>query len=345
MPLVIKRRHDSPNWYIRGTVCGKEIDETTGVADKAQAEQIRAKREWELVSRKLGGGRAASTWIDAALSYIENGGERRFEKPLTDYFGVTPLSEIGQAEVEACARKLYPGLKPASVNRLVFTPVCAILTHAARRKLCDKPTFERPKQPKGRVRWLTYKESEVLIAACSPHIAPLVEFMLYTGCRIGEALELDWREVDLNRAHVSFLDTKNGKDRGVPLHPRAFAAIANIHGRSGKVFRRPDGEPYEPKDGEGGQIKTAFRGACRRAGIENFTPHCCRHTWATWYYIATGDLAGLMRLGGWETPTMVMSYTHVNASDLAPNVMKLGENPGTWEGWNRQTPRKQGDST
>jgi len=58
----------------------------------------------------------------------------------------------------------------------------------------------------------------------------------------------------------------------MPLHPRALAALANLPHRAGKVFRRPDKQLYEPKDGEGGQIKTAFKGACRRAGIADFHP-------------------------------------------------------------------------
>lgn len=83
----------------------------------------------------------------------------------------------------------------------------------------------------------------MLIAGCAPHLAPLVTFMLFTGCRVGEALALDWRDVDLSRAHASFLDTKNGDRRGTPLHPRAVAALAGLTHRVGIVFRRPDKRP------------------------------------------------------------------------------------------------------
>ena len=67
-------------------------------------------------------------------------------------------------------------------------------------------------------------------------------------------------------------------DRGVPLHPRVVALLTALEAQEGGVFRRPDGLPYERKTDGGGQIKTAFAGACRRAGIANFTPHDCRHT-------------------------------------------------------------------
>lgn len=120
------------------------------------------------------------------------------------------------------------------------------------------------------------------------HLSPLVIFMLYTGARVGEALWLDWRNVDLTRAHVQFLKTKNQQPRGVPLHRRVVAALASLPQREGHVFLRPDGRPYaslhnddDSDTSAGSRIKTAFRGACRRAGIESFHPHDCRHTWAT----------------------------------------------------------------
>ena len=99
--------------------------------------------------------------------------------------------------------------------------------------------------------------------------------MFYTGARAGEALWLDWRNVDLTRSHVIFVNTKNGETRGVPLNQRALLALANLPHREGDVFRRPDGFPYErPKSiddtSAGSRIKTAFRGACKRAGIYGF---------------------------------------------------------------------------
>ena len=344
MPLKLVKRHGSDRWYIRGTVRGVIVDESTKVADKALAEAVRAKREWEIVTRQIGGNRAVATFLEAAVSYLENGGEARYVKPLIDYFKTTPLAQIGQAEVETCARRLAGGCASSTVNRRIFTPMSAIMTHAAKRKLCDKPAFERPSQPRGRVRWITFEEADRLVASCAPHLAPLVTFMLFTGCRIGEALALDWRDVDLSRAHASFLDTKNGDRRGTPLHPRAVATLAELPHRTGTVFRRPDKRPYAPKDEGGGQIKRAFAGACRRSGIDDFHPHDCRHTWATWHYAANRDLGALMALGGWRTVAMVMRYAHVNASNLAPGVMRLGENPGTLESGESVSLRKQGES-
>jgi len=257
--------------------------------------------------------------------YLQNGGSARYMEIVVKYFGTTLLSKIDQLAIDTAAAKLYPSGSPSTRNRSVYTPVSAVLHFAAKRKLCEMPIIERPKQPKGRIRWLTPEEADLLIEKASPHLRPLLIFLFYTGARLSEALYIDWRDIDLQRAHVQFIDTKNGTDRGVPLHPRAVAALANLEHRKGAVFRRPDGLPYvkKEKDDGGGQIKTAFKGACKRAEITDFTPHDCRHTWATWHYAANRDLIALMKLGGWSSEKMVLRYAHVNVSSLSSSINAL----------------------
>ena len=72
MSLKISRRHGTAVWYIRGTVRGVSVDESTKVTDKEQAEAIRAKREWEIITRQIGGARVTATFLEAAVSYMEN---------------------------------------------------------------------------------------------------------------------------------------------------------------------------------------------------------------------------------------------------------------------------------
>lgn len=335
MPLTLKRRHGSPSWYLRGTVRGISVDESTGTGDRKAAEEVRAVREAELLKRSVHGDSAVRTFAEAALSYMEAGGEAVHMAPILTVIGRKPLAAIGQAEIDALARKLKPAGGPATFNRHVYTPVSAVLHHAARKRWCDKPVISRPKEPMGRVRWISHEEADRLIDAAAPHIQPLVIFLLSTGARLSEALYLDWREVDLSACHVEFLDTKNGEARGVPLHPRAVAALANLPHRTGAVFRRslpyttasgvkrPLGGPYEVREDGGGQIKTAWKGMLKRAGISDFSPHDCRHTWATWHYRANRDLTALMELGGWKTAAMVMRYAHVNTSHLAGSIGQI----------------------
>ena len=336
MPLrIVSGRHGSPHLYLRGSIRGRSVDESTGTSDRQAAEAIRIRRETELLERSIHGDAVSITFAEAALSYMEAGGERTHLDPILAKAGKTRLSHMGQAEIEALASKLYPGSSAATLNRKLYTPVSAVLHHAARKRWCPKPVIARPKgHDKERVRWITYDEAERLIAGAAPHLRPLVVFLLSTGARLSEALYLEWEDVDLSRAHVVFRPTaargiKTDEARGVPLPARAVAELANLPwDRRGMVFRRPAGKirktgrvwlPYAMRDGGGGQIKTAWAGMCERAGIADFTPHDCRHTWATWHYRANRDVQALMALGGWKTPSMVFRYTHVNASHLAPS--------------------------
>ncbi len=328
MPLKLSRRPKTPNWIMRGTIRGIRVEESTGTSDRRAAEEIRAKREAEILSESVYGRRATATFAHAAMSYLENGGSKRFTAPVISWFGTTPLAQIGQDQLDAGAKALFPDASPATRNRQFFTIASAILHHAARRGWCPTPLIQRPRSSDPRIRWITIEEADRLLAACSDHLRTLVTFMLYTGSRTGEALWLDWSMVDLKRAHVTFPKTKNGEARGVPLHPRVIAELANLKDRHGEVFRRPDGKPYgRPRNVDdtsaGTRIKKAFAGACRRAGIVDFHPHDCRHTWATWHYAENRDLGALTKLGGWKSERMVMRYAHVNVGELQHTINKL----------------------
>jgi integrase len=243
MPLKLIKR--GSYWHLRGTVRGVPVRETTECAERADAEEVRIKRESEIVKRSIHGASATATFIEATVTYLEAGGEARFVEPLTTHFGNTKLARVDQDAIDRAAKALYPDAKPSTLNRQVYTPVGAILHFAAERGLCDWRKIRRPKQPKGRIRWLQPNEAETLIDNCSPHLRSLVAFLFYTGARLSEALYLDWRDLDLQREQVSFTDTKNGEARGIPLHDRVIAELANLPDRDGAVFRRPDGRAYK----------------------------------------------------------------------------------------------------
>jgi hypothetical protein len=50
MPLRLVRRPKTPYWIVRGTVRGIRIEESAGTNDKRIADEIRAKREAEILA-------------------------------------------------------------------------------------------------------------------------------------------------------------------------------------------------------------------------------------------------------------------------------------------------------
>ena len=86
---------------------------------------------------------------------------------------------------------------------------------------------------------------------------------------MSEALELDWRDVDLVGGRAIFWQTKSGKRRIAELPPRVVAALAELPRREGRAVLSSSGKPYWDSDRDaGGQIKTAWKGAIRRAGLD-----------------------------------------------------------------------------
>lgn len=263
---------------------------------------------------------------------MEAGGERTHLAPILRHLGPMKLANLGQDQIDAVAKKLGVGNRPSTVNRKIYTPIAAVLHHAAQKKWCAKPVIARPRQPEGRLRYLSHAEARKLIEVAPDHLRPLVVFLFSTGARLSEALYLNWADVDLKAARVVFHLTKNGESRGVPLVEPALSALRALPEREGAVFRRPDGQPYADRGGlGGGQVKKAWNTMLKRAGISDFSPHGCRHTWATWHYGANRDVISLMQLGGWKSSKMVMRYAHVNPDHLAPTMVDLwgksGERP------------------
>lgn len=327
--LKLYRRKRDKYWRVRGTLFGIKLEESTGLSERGQAEVLLNARAAEITRNHVQGAvfgcHPAPTFAGAVVTYIENGGERRFLAPLLELFGARPLDKICQQEIDDAARRLLPGRAPATLNRQIYSPMSAVLKAAG-----VSIKIRRRKEVERIPRWLTAPEAKRLVDSCNSALRPLVVFLLYTGARVGEALWLDWRHVDLTRAHVTFPKTKNCDPRGLPLHYEVVAVLANLPHRDGQIFRRLDGMPYlRPRDDNdadtsaGRRIANAFRGACRRAGIVNFRPHDCRHTWATWHYQKHRDLLALKEAGGWKSERMVARYAHINKEHLRAEIEAL----------------------
>lgn len=356
MPLRVVSRPGRTALYLRGTVRGTLVYESTGTDDADLAEQYRAKREAELHREALYGARAVVSFAAAAESYLtteqRRPGTKQLVLRLTLYFKTTSLMLIDQTALDGAYRAiLKPGASSATKLRNVLTPLRAIMEHAARRKWCDRPAFEVPTQPKSRVAWLTPREATALVQAAAPHLRPLLVFLICTGARLSEALELDWRHVDLYAHRVRLVRTKTDRERYVDLTPAVRAALAALEHREGRVFRpayavrkkRGErgqqwrlGEAYRDSDRTGGgQIKRAWAGACSRADITGLRPHDLRHTAATWHYAIHRDLLRLQQWGGWSSVSQVQRYAHLLPDAYAAEAAAWWGVPATERAANR----------
>src|ERR1700722_16669379 len=193
MPLQLIRRGGSANYYLRGTIRGQSVFETTGTDNLEAAEAIKIKREAQLLDQSIFGSGATVTFAEAAVSYLDDGGEARFlgrydengEKwtLLIGHFGNTPIGKINQPEVDSAARKICPNAGPATRKRHIYVPLCAVLNHAARKGWCPRPMIVHPRVKEAQTRWASPEYLGRLVAVCAPPLRRLVVLMAYTGVR------------------------------------------------------------------------------------------------------------------------------------------------------------------
>ena len=348
MPLQLRKRQGSPFWWLIGTVAGRRIRESTGTCDEKIAREKCVARENQIHREAIHGRPAARrTFGEVAESYLEHGGPhsddtRAKVARLLVFFGRSKAADdVDQLALDgACAHLLRPDPSPATRLRQVISPARAVLVHGAKRRMCQMPAFDIGRASTSRTEWLTPSEVDRLIGHAAPHLRPLLSFLVGTGARLGEALKLDWRDVDMRHARATLRGvlpdgmrgTKNGIDRIVDLCPRVLAALAYdprplrqqkaARLLVGRVFRTRAGEAYaERRKQGGGQIKSGWAGAVRRAKIDKpITPHGLRHTWASWHYSVHKDALLLMRDGGWSDLDLVQRYAHLTPSGMAPEI-------------------------
>lgn len=325
MSLTLYKRGNI--WHVRGTVAGQRIRQSTGVSRKSDADIIRARLEGQAVKRHTLGRDATLTFAQAALTYLESGGENRFLGPILRYLGPDKLlADVDNEAVNDIARALYPTAAGSTINRQVITPISAVLNMAADDGLCDPRRLKRRKAGKPRPRWLTPAEADALIAAANPRTALQITFLLGTGIRTGDMVRLDRDDLYLESQEAFIAEPKNDESRMVTFPARTKRLLA-AYGLpdEGAVFRTPKGKPYAIRTNGGGQIAEAFNQARDAAELgDDVTPHTLRHTWATWFWAHNKDLVQLMAKGGWKTPSIAMDYTKLAPTSIARELFEHG---------------------
>ena len=326
MSLTLQKR--GKIWHIKGTVVGVKIRESTRLGDRKSAELYKNLRETEIVQRHSLGRAATLTFAEAALTYLEAGGEGRYLRKILDFAGPrTMATEIDNTWINAAAAAIYPTAGPATINRQLITPTAAVLNMAAAEGLTAPRRFRRRKEPPGRTRWLTPDEAERLIDAAEPRIKNLILFLLGSGCRPIEAFQLELDDLHLLTGEAWIWRSKTDTPRMVELPPRSVAALAAIERETGAVFVTPRGGRAYRSDASkgGGQAAVGFNHARDAAGLgSDVTPYTLRHTWATWFYASTGDFGKLLDLGGWTRADTANIYRKIGPADLGARGAAAG---------------------
>jgi len=204
-------------------------------------------------------------------------------KALGPYFNGRLVRAIGAKEVETWKINRGPSISPRTWNIEVET-LKQIFVYArdTLRIVLNNPV-EKLKRKKERKAGIVIPSKEQFRALVdelrSGHrstgeAADLVEFLAYSGCRIGEVRSVRWQDINEELGTLLItggeLGTKNHEARVIPL----FAPVARLiqSMRTRKRFDSGDKPVF--------QIKNAtlqIAGACKRIGLPRFGHHTMRH--------------------------------------------------------------------
>ena len=248
--------------------------------------------------------------------------EREDGRPFFRGRDIRAISTLDVEEFKAARRK---EIKEASVNRELAL-LKALFGKAIKwKKLSENPATEvRKFKEFDRIRPLTFEEAKRLLDSASPSLRPLLVFALNSGLRRGEIFSLKWKDVDLMNGQIEVRaeNSKSGKKRFVEINDTIAELLVRHPGRPGTsdfIF------PNQKTGARLIDIKRSFKTACRRAGLEDVRFHDLRHTFATWYLEAGGDLVSLQELLGHSSILMTRKYCHPNRALRQATLKKVSE--------------------
>jgi integrase len=172
----------------------------------------------------------------------------------------------------------------------------------------------KPKEPRGRVRYLDDQERHALLDACrsskSCYLYPIVLLGITTGMRLGEIRSLRWGDINFKENSMLVHQTKNDERRSVSLvNParetlKELAKVRQI--KSDLVF------PSRINANQPIDIRKPWESALKRSGVQDFRFHDLRHTTASYLAMSGASLLEIADILGHKNLQMVKRYAHLS---------------------------------
>ena len=242
-------------------------------------------------------------------------------KNLNSFFGSFTLARL-QSSMVAQYRdeRLNEGLSGSTVvkdlNTLSHIVDTAIKEWNCHISFNPVKNIRRPKPNPSRTRRLYPYEEQKLLAVCREHslmMEAIVVFAIETGMRLGEMINLQWKDVDLSKSIATLHTTKNGELRQVPLSSKAKDVLNQLprHIERQFVFWR-----WKTPSG----FEASWQRVIKRSSLVDFRFHDLRHEATSRLFEKGLSVMEVSAITGHKTLQMLKRYTHLDAEDI---VQKL----------------------
>jgi integrase len=347
-------RHKSGSYYARAFAGGKEVWKSLktshfSVAEAKLAEFLKEHRK--CISNGNGEVSAKITFGEAAAVHLRNLEDDLSIKPRTrDYWrevllalgkswpglNETEVRKVGQSDCKRWARAYAKTASPTRYNNTV-----AVLRHVLNVAIEAGVIYSNPaivvKRAAVRGKQIslpTTKKFNAMIAEMraghsrdSINCADLAAGLAFTGCRIGEAREIAWRDVDFDAGEIvvrgdTTTGTKNWELRRVPLIPDARALFERM--RSERHRESLDAKLFRVSE-----CQKSLDRACKKVGTDRITHHDLRHLFATCCIESGVDIPTVSRwLGHKDGGALAMkTYGHLRREHSIAQAQKVSFAP------------------
>src|SRR5271166_6531227 len=222
-------------WYADYYANGERLQESTGTANRREAEKFLAMRLSE-VQRQVFVKPVNVTLPELGERYMEYAklhkrSWKRDEQMLSNlnaFFGAPKLRDITPLRVEDYQRDRVRTVAPATSNREM-----ALLKHMF--NMAERWGLHQGSNPVRLVRFLpennlrfetlSEEQEKRLLLASPPYLREMIVFAINTGLRTSDIFNLQWTEVDINQRRLKKIVKKSDRPLSLPLNYAAFGVV------------------------------------------------------------------------------------------------------------------------
>jgi integrase len=328
-------------WWIDYSFRGERVRESSGSTKRKAAVDLLRKRMAEMGKGQLIGPSEERVTLAQLLELIEtdykvNGRKsaRRLQSTLPHlraFFGPSRALDVTTGRINRyIAHRQDEGAANATIRQeLAHLRRCFTLAVRAG-MLSHQPHIPSVRVSNTREGFFEAAELERVIAQLPADLRPLVRFAALTGWRRAEVLPLQWSQVDFAAGVVRLApgSTKNDEGREFPFHalPQLRQLLEDQRERT-RALERETGTIIPHVFHRGGrpvrEIKQAWTGATKRAGLEGYLFHDLRRTAVRNLERAGVPRSVAMKLTGHLTESVYRRYAIADSRALAEGVEKL----------------------
>ena len=349
-------RHKSGGYYARAFAGGKEVWRSLktshfSVAQAKLAEFLKEHRE--RVSNSSGEVSAKMSFGEAAVIHLRNLDDNLSIKSRTrDYWreclaalqkswpglNETEARKITQTDCKEWARAYRRTVSPTRYNNTVSI-LRHVLNVAVEAGVVYSNAATAVKRAPVRAKEIalpTIDKFNALVAEMragqsrdSINCADLACGLAFTGCRIGEAREIAWRDLDFDAGEIvvrggASTGTKNWELRRVPIIPDARVLFERIRNERAT-------EPLDVKVFRVAECQKSLDRACKKVGTDRITHHDLRHLFATRCIESGVDIPTVSRwLGHKDGGALAMkTYGHLRREHSIAQAQRVTFTPAS----------------